>query len=341
MVEKSSEVRDYYVFILVLKDVSKSNWLARPHNTLYTAEDSSRVPNTLTQPAATMILSPSTQSISCPISLFCTMVQLLHKECFWIWLLVAKTATSWILPCQSPRNLFHHAAVSFLVGSKCTQQSRFLLVGRNQLAPPAPMILRLGAMPPMGFMDSISNFLQCRQGDFVKLQDSDKEPVFGPGPLLLLYRVPPGIDNDEVRDMLADAAPTTSTVARDCRVVRLHDHSPELDCSLQEALQILQSRTDDVPVSPASAGSVLVQAPSSAGDTVAVLFFSGFRNDDMRRMYDLLGKEIYEETAGRTLAACAKAVPRAMTKPLRQVLEEIAGDHRDALRLDPQPPPAA
>ena len=48
-------------------------------------------------------------------------------------------------------------------------------------------------------------------------------------------------------------------------------------------------------------------------------------------VYNILGKEIYDETAGQSTPACAKAVPNAMSKPLRQVLDEIAGDHKDAM----------
>ena len=57
----------------------------------------------------------------------------------------------------------------------------------------------------------------------------------------------------------------------------------------------------------------------------------------MLAVYNLLGDEIYQETGGQAVVACAKAVPNAMAKPLRQVLDEIAGDHQDAMQLQSTP----
>jgi hypothetical protein len=66
---------------------------------------------------------------------------------------------------------------------------------------------------------------------------------------------------------------------------------------------------------------------------IPVLYFSGFRNQEMMNVYNILGKEIYEETGGQSNAACAKAVPNAMQKPLRQVFDEICGDHSNAIAV--------
>jgi hypothetical protein len=196
-------------------------------------------------------------------------------------------------------------------------------------------------------MDSLSNFLQNRQGDFVKLQDSDK--VFGPGPVLLLYNTPSGIDDEEIREMVADGAPS---IGQDCLLCRLDRNSPELELSLQDALEILvasSGQKKDYNTSPPVEGfSSPSFSPSSPDDdnvvltsrhppaSVPVLLFSGFRNDEMLSVYNIIGKEIYDETAGKSTPACAKAVPKAMHKPLRQVLDEISGDHQDAMRLDQQ-----
>lgn len=173
----------------------------------------------------------------------------------------------------------------------------------------------------MGLMDSLSNFLGNRQGDFVKLDSSDV--AFGPGPLLIAYGVPTGIDNDEILDMISDGAPQASN--QKCQVCRVSDQDASvLDLSLEQALQGLASGTLSTS-----------EAPPRVLD-VPVLFFSGFQNDEMLAVYNILGREIYQETGGQSAPACAKAVPNAMQKPLRQVLEEISGDHKDALSMDEQ-----
>lgn len=172
----------------------------------------------------------------------------------------------------------------------------------------------------MGLMDSISNFLQNRQGDFVKLGSSDA--AFGPGPLLLVYGIPPGIGDDEIQDMIEDGAPIATQ--NKCQVVRVSAKDNSLlDLTLADALSGLVNGSIDAP--DTTTQQVL---------DVPVLFFSGFQNDEMLAVYNILGREIYEETAGQAAAACAKVVPNAMEKPLRQVLEEISGDHQDAMSLD-------
>ena len=177
---------------------------------------------------------------------------------------------------------------------------------------------------PMGLLDSLSNFLQERQGDFVKLDAS--ADAFGPGPLLLAYGIPAGILDEEMNDMIEDGAPAAAQ--GNFRVVRLSPTDGNvLDVSLQEALDYLASGT--LETSSSSSTSI---APTHLN--VPVLFFSGFGNEEMLAVYNILGREIYEETGGQSAAACAKAVPNAMGKPLRQVLEEISGDHKDAMGLD-------
>ena len=81
----------------------------------------------------------------------------------------------------------------------------------------------------MGLLDSFfsSSFLQNRQGDFVQLDKSTTAKAFGPGPLLILYNVPTGIQVQEVLDMIHDGAP--SAHAQGCTVVRLDDDSDSTD----------------------------------------------------------------------------------------------------------------
>lgn len=181
----------------------------------------------------------------------------------------------------------------------------------------------------MGLMDSLSNFLSNRQGDFVKL-DVSSDVAFGPGPLLIAYNIPAGIANDEIHDMIADGAPQAFN--QKCQIRRVSNQDATiLDLSLEQALQGLATGT--------LSSSSLVGVEASTGSTpgvshVPVLFFSGFQNDEMLAVYNILASEIYQEMGGQQSAACAKAVPNAMGKPLRQVLEEISSDHKDALAMD-------
>jgi hypothetical protein len=77
-----------------------------------------------------------------------------------------------------------------------------------------------------------------------------------------------------------------------------------------------------------------VEIPSQQQSPCPVIYFSGISNAEMMATYRIISGEIYEETGGAANAACAKAVPPAMDKPLRQVIEEITGDHLDAISPD-------
>jgi hypothetical protein len=173
----------------------------------------------------------------------------------------------------------------------------------------------------MGLLDSISDFIQDRQGDFAKLDSGGK--AFGPGPAILLYGVPTGVTDDEIQDMLEDAAPVAHS--KGCRLCRVTDDM--LDQSLQDTLEKAAAGQMQ-----ASHNYVTIALPTTAM-AIPVLFFSGFQNDEMRSLYDILGKEIYEETAGQASAACAMAVPNAMQKNCLQVLQEISGDHEEAMNM--------
>jgi hypothetical protein len=177
----------------------------------------------------------------------------------------------------------------------------------------------------MGLFDSFSKFLDSRSGDFVKLDTT--ADAFGPGPLLVLYNVPDGVTDDEIQDMLADGAP--QAFAQTCTLVRIQgDTHPLLDVSMEVGLHSMVSK------SKTKTASTPMSTLAATASRHAVLLFSGFRNDEMMQVYNILGLEIYQETGGASMPACAKAVPNAMHKPLRQVLDEIAGDHDSALQLD-------
>jgi hypothetical protein len=198
-----------------------------------------------------------------------------------------------------------------------------LLQGRNAAAWTKTLlsIRNTPSARSMGLLDSISDFVQNRQGDFTKLDSGGK--VFGPGPAILLYGIPSGVTDDEIQDMLQDAAPAAHR--KGCRLCRVTDDM--LDQSLQDTLENVA--TGKMYTSPNHATITL---PTTAM-AIPVLFFSGFQNDEMRSLYDILGKEIYEETAGQASAACAMAVPNAMQKNCLQVLQEISGDHEEAMTM--------
>ena len=174
----------------------------------------------------------------------------------------------------------------------------------------------------MGILDSISSFLENREGDFVKLEDSGT--AVGPGPLLLLFNLPPsiGIENDEYQDMVEDGAP--NAFAQGVIIAHISSSNAEiLDKPLSEALEQI--------VGEKGIGGGMDQSSSFEKDKSSVLFFSGFANEEMMATYNIIGKELYEESGGAVTPACAKAVVNAMEKPLRQVLDEISGDHEEAM----------
>lgn len=184
----------------------------------------------------------------------------------------------------------------------------------------------------MGLMDNFfSKFLNSREGDFVKLETSQQE--FGPGPLLILAEVPIGITDEEILDMVEDGAPAAH--AKGCTLFRINNglNDPSLaQITIKDALEQIASKNIQ-PQFAEDTTVATITTPSLAKQT-AVLFFSGFRDQEMKAVYNILGQEIYQETAGQVSPACAKAVPDAMHKPFQQVLEEIASDHQEAMRMD-------
>lgn len=179
----------------------------------------------------------------------------------------------------------------------------------------------------MGILDSISSFIKDREGDFVKLEDSGS--AIGPGPLLLLFNLPQSIqiEDDEFSDMVEDGAPRAFSSGAIIARINWNDASV-LDMPLSDALeQIVRdkgvAKCDDTEV-----------ASDDTKDGCPVLLFSGFSNEEMMATYNIVGKEIYEESGGSVNPACAKAVPNAMGKPLRQVFEEIGGDHEEAMSAE-------
>ena len=110
-----------------------------------------------------------------------------------------------------------------------------------------------------------------------------------------------------------------------------------LDRSMQEALEGIATGKVKDYYKEESLGNSQETFPNVIGQEppIVVTLFSGFSNEDMLAAYRIISSEIYQEA--QLEAACAKAVPNAMEKPLRQVLEEIGGDHRDAMQQQNTP----
>jgi len=271
----------------------------------------------------------------------------------------------------------------------------------------SPTALRMGLFDSIASRFRKNNNNEDDEKDFVRL-DEMNEKFLGPGPVVLLYQFTDTIDDDEVRDMLADGAPTatkkgismaripsmqdptksksaagTTTTAKKQYSLKNSSSSTSsssssssseddqqqrqsntnnknsnlhlIDLSLRKALENV-IREPPPPILRSSA-SVLASALASASASAQqqmmstntensnnsgcpVVIFSGFTNTEMMDSYNVLGEELYKETASSSYngkgqyLACATAVPNAMNKPLAQVLMEISGDHAAAM----QPP---
>ena len=213
----------------------------------------------------------------------------------------------------------------------------------------------------MGIIDFLQNntpFLNSREGDFIPLnKESNEDTVIGP-PIVVLYAVPNSIDNDEFRDMVSDGMPcrsvvetisTTSTGGGENEVMiqrlnGMNDNNGEeegddelLDLSVKDALNRLvqdaaaTTTTTTTTATETTIPSTTVVTTSTNNGPCPVLYFSGVSNKEMMDTYNIIANEIYAETNGVHWPACAKVVRPALDKSMRQVLEEISGDHADAM----------
>lgn len=191
----------------------------------------------------------------------------------------------------------------------------------------------------MGLLDFIqNNFLDSREGDFIPLEKDDGDN-YGPGPLILVYAVPQSMDNEELLDMIEDGMPNRNR--NDINMQRLTGMDKNgfggdnelLDVTVEEAL----NKAMDIKSSSSSSSSgttiapIVTPAVSTEQTPCPVLYFSGVTNTEMMDSYNIIANEIYEETL--YWPACAKVVPPAMNKSMRQVLTEISGDHEEAMKM--------
>ena len=157
-------------------------------------------------------------------------------------------------------------------------------------------------------------FLRGQGGsEFVKVGGKDDQPAFGP-PVILLGGFPVTIADEELSDMVSDTA--AQAWKQGLSVVRVK--GAMFDQTLAEAL-----------VDAVGTSGVRCASGIEPGLETPVILFSGISNGDIKEISRLLLSELFAETGQR--AAIAKAVPPAMGKEIRQLFDEIGGDHRDAL----------
>ena len=207
-----------------------------------------------------------------------------------------------------------------------------------------------GTAIQMGLFD----FFKTRENDFIKLQES--QDVFGPGPLVLLYNVPNNIQDEELQAMMEDGAPSATKTASKSynsgiKLYRIyprdleqqmeqdgadsHLHSRSHSHAEDTVLQVLEQAMEQTQaVIPVSASAPISDASHNySHNHIPILYFSGISNQEMMQCYNIIAREIYEETDGMANPACAKVVQPAMGKMFKQLVEEISGDHADAIKI--------
>jgi hypothetical protein len=175
-----------------------------------------------------------------------------------------------------------------------------------------------------GFLDSVSEFWKSRQGDFVRLEDTS---AFGPGPCLILYNIPKSILDEEIQDMISDGAPLAFRKGiQVARIVSSGLNDALLTMTVEEALTtIMEGKNPNVNFKRYDDND----ENNSNTRILPILLFSGFENSEMMHTFRILSYEIIQEIG--IAPACAKTVPNSMKKQLQQVLNEISGDHNDAI----------
>jgi len=221
----------------------------------------------------------------------------------------------------------------------------------------------------MGLFD----FFKTRENDFIKLDES--QDTFGPGPLVLLYNIPNGIEDEEIDAMLQDGAPVAyrkgnkkgsggiggiafqRIYPQDFQEESIIDSEKTVSQVLEQALLAVKTGGADIDVDTdanTDAGTYIDTHPNANTNTndntndntnanerkpkpsiahVPILYFSGISNQEMMQCYNIIAREIYTETQGMANPACAKVVQPALNKSFRLLLEEISGDHADAMRM--------
>ncbi len=177
----------------------------------------------------------------------------------------------------------------------------------------------------------IFDFLKNREDDFVKLESSD-DSVFGPGPLLILYNIPHGLLDDELADMIEDGAPIASKSTGGIQFERIFPAEVvnEDDATIYGNMAVSEVLDSLLQKRGAEKGGYKNECVVDE-NAAPILYFSGVSNKEMMQTYNIIAKEIFEETQGKMNAACAKVVGPALNKRFKQLVTEISGDHFDAM----------
>eukprot|EP00816_Leptocylindrus_hargravesii_P003770 CAMPEP_0196817582 /NCGR_PEP_ID=MMETSP1362-20130617/61515_1 /TAXON_ID=163516 /ORGANISM="Leptocylindrus danicus, Strain CCMP1856" /LENGTH=256 /DNA_ID=CAMNT_0042195341 /DNA_START=94 /DNA_END=864 /DNA_ORIENTATION=+ len=190
----------------------------------------------------------------------------------------------------------------------------------------------------MGILDKFSSFLNDRGTDFVKL-DKKSDDLIGPGPAILIVNCPAGIVDDELRDMISDGVTSVPYGAVTFRRIDTDDETDEkiLGETVLKVFEDIAASSDHDDKDSIRMAGVISKSRDvlrSYASSVPVIYFSGISNTEMIDTYNIIAQEIYNETGGAADAACAKLVKPAFDKSLRQVIDEITGDHLDAINMN-------
>uniref|UniRef100_A0A7S2H346 Uncharacterized protein n=1 Tax=Octactis speculum TaxID=3111310 RepID=A0A7S2H346_9STRA len=166
------------------------------------------------------------------------------------------------------------------------------------------------------------DFLNSRAGQFIKVGSQDDLDTFGP-PAILLHSFP--LPLAEAQDIVADALDIEVEDIRDGGLAVAHLAPAAYGQKLSSVLAATEVSTSTVPP---SATGYFQDAPGSSGSS-PIVYFSGMPNEDVRAASRALVGQLYDRTGAR--GGIAKAVPPAMSKLVGDLLEEIEGDHEEAL----------
>jgi len=167
------------------------------------------------------------------------------------------------------------------------------------------------------FMD----FLKSRGGQFLKIDSSRDSKPFG---IVSIFLKGVNIPLSEIKDVIQESAPLAWE--RGIPVFRIRPDCP-VDYLLEDALNAISKGSG-----PSSSPIFLCDDYIVDNSVeVPIILFSGLENDVVRAVSRSLVQRIYATTGQR--AAVAKVVPPAMKKSLRQLFDEISGDHIEAIAM--------
>ena len=165
----------------------------------------------------------------------------------------------------------------------------------------------------------MARFLNSRQGQFVKMgSEQDRSVSFGPLGLVLVG-FPPHDWAGVVAGALGPGAkpvPVVQLTAASLATLKLGE--------LLEQLPVLAAASAD------DDGALLARLD----EDVAVMYFSGVSDEQLRTLARAVASVSWGEYGVRP--AVGKAVPPAVNKELAKLMDEIAGDHLEAISMQAQ-----